>query len=156
MSTTIDDLIAVKDQALSACYAVVAKHENGDLAVAVQQCREAIEYGELYDAAEESDAVSIEDYEENYGATFTAHFQGEAWVNDNAVPTDDEGDDEWDCTAFAHEHMDYVRGLEERRGEYLDGSFGIVDNDDVFKSDPAAPEWVRDWQGPFTIRIRRG
>ena len=32
---------------------------------------------------------------------------------------------------------------------------GVLDNDDLFKSDPAAPEWIRRWRGPFDIRIRR-
>lgn len=67
MATTIDDLIAVKDQALSACASVVAAWESGDLAGAAQECQAAVEFGELYDRAEENpDAVSIEDFEETH------------------------------------------------------------------------------------------
>ena len=31
----------------------------------------------------------------------------------------------------------------------------VLDTDDVFALDPAAPAWVRSWSGPFTIRLRR-
>ena len=56
--TTID----LKDSAVASCYEVVA----GDLAAAARGCQAVIERAELYDAAEESEAVSIEDFEANY------------------------------------------------------------------------------------------
>lgn len=69
MATTVDDLIDLKNEAVDACGAIVAAWENRNLAVietAVQQAKDVVERAELYDAAEESDAVSIEDYEENH------------------------------------------------------------------------------------------
>ena len=83
--------------------------------------------------------------------TYTAHFQGEAWINSYAVAVDD-AEAEWDCTAEAQT---------ERGAAYLatltddDDLAGAVDRDDWFAYDPAAPELVREWRGPFTIRIRR-
>jgi hypothetical protein len=85
------------------------------------------------------------------GIRFTAHFTPEAWVNDNAIEVDADGPQEWDCTAYALANQDYLTRLEVRD---MDGEFGVVDNDDRFKHDPAAPQWVRDWHGPCTIRIR--
>lgn len=85
---------------------------------------------------------------------YTARFTPEAWVNDQAVEVDPKGPQEWDCTAYARLNRDYLARLE-ARGEPLDQPEGAVDNDDVFKGDPAAPQWVRNWQGPFVIRITR-
>lgn len=87
---------------------------------------------------------------------YVAHFTPEAWVNDYAVEVDPEGPQEWDCTEFAAQHEDYLARLAERESgvESLDDGIGIVDNDDLFAHDPAAPQWVRDHHGPFTIRIR--
>jgi hypothetical protein len=81
---------------------------------------------------------------------FTAHFTPEAWIKDNATEVDAEGPQEWDCTEFAYANYGYTLRVIEGAG------FGIagIDNDDVFKSDPAAPQWVRDWKGPFTITVR--
>jgi hypothetical protein len=58
---------------------------------------------------------------------------------------------------MAEQEQDYLTKLDaqERDDDKLDGYFGVVDNDDVFQGDPEAPEWVREWHGPFTIRIRR-
>jgi hypothetical protein len=62
MATTVDDLIDLKDQAIAACYAMVAAWERGE--DAIDEIRTAIERAELYDAADEDElAVSIEDHE---------------------------------------------------------------------------------------------
>lgn len=37
----------------------------------------------------------------------------------------------------------------------LDSADGALDIRDRFRDDPAAPEWIRQWPGPFTIRIAR-
>lgn len=64
MATTVDDLIALKDEAVAACHFVVAAWERGDLAAAANTCGDVVTHAELYDAAEEDDAaVSIEDHE---------------------------------------------------------------------------------------------
>jgi len=61
----------------------------------------------------------------------------------------------WDCTAYALQHLDYLTRTAQWRDEPLDDPLGTVDNDCVFNDDPAAPDWVREWRGPSTIRIRR-
>lgn len=79
---------------------------------------------------------------------FTATFSAEAWVNDQAIEVDPEGPTEWDCTTAVFEHLAYFQALG------LDSVVdGLVDNDDVLKGDPAAPEWIQEWRGPFTITV---
>jgi len=96
---------------------------------------------------------------------YVAEFTPEAWVKDQAIEVDPEGPQEWDCTAYAQTGvafsgagertlLAYLADVAERRGESLTDGWGVTDNDDLFKHDPAAPEWVRTWRGPFTIRIR--
>jgi hypothetical protein len=84
---------------------------------------------------------------------FTAHFTPEAWQRDYAVEVDPEGPREWDCTAYALEHLDYLAQMRQAHGGNLDSPEGVLDGHDRFKADPAAPKWVRDWHGPYTIRI---
>lgn len=94
MGTTVDDLIALKDQACGAAYTVAAlldddfvarfkkatdpEHGSNDdehelllelyegVRNAKSQADDVVNADQLYDAADESDASSIEDYEENY------------------------------------------------------------------------------------------
>lgn len=81
-----------------------------------------------------------------------ARFEGQAWVNDYALPVDPEGDTEWDATeGFADLPVDYQTWMRAQMYESTDGE--VVDNDDLLQSDPNAPRWVRDWHGPFTIWI---
>lgn len=91
--------------------------------------------------------------------TYIAHFTPEAWVRDQAVETDAEGPQTWDCTAFAQQRLDYLEKMRRTEEQIaVNGDIdrdGILDVHDVFKDDPAAPAWVRDWRGPFTIRVRQ-
>lgn len=93
---------------------------------------------------------------------YVAEFTPEAWIRDNAVEVDAEGPRTWDCTAFVNSEvveglygeesvLGYLVRRSEERGVPLDE--GVLDTDDVLKRDPAAPEWIRDWSGPFTIRV---
>lgn len=88
---------------------------------------------------------------------YTATIQPEAWINDYAIPVDAPGPVTWDCTRFAVENREYLDRLAaEENAKYRDPwAEGVTDNDDVFRGDPAAPGWVGDWSGPFTIRISR-
>lgn len=87
---------------------------------------------------------------------YIARFQPEAWINDCAVPIDAEGPQEWDCTRFLnadptvyhHDYCHYLRSEARLHGE-------VVDDDDVLRTDPTAPDWIREHQGPFTITVRR-
>jgi hypothetical protein len=85
---------------------------------------------------------------------YLARFTPEAWVRDQAIEVDPAGPQEWDCTTLALAHLDYLADAAARRHESLDDGEGVLDNDDMFKDDPGAPEWVRSWPGPFTIRVR--
>jgi hypothetical protein len=85
---------------------------------------------------------------------YLARFTPEAWVRDQAIEVDAAGPQEWDCTTLALAHLDYLADVAARRRESLDDGEGVLDNDDLFKDDPDAPEWVRSWRGPFAIRVR--
>ena len=58
MATTVDDLIALKDQAVAACAAVVASWEHGDLAAAARFCEAVCLDSDDYDAADADDSVA--------------------------------------------------------------------------------------------------
>lgn len=80
----------------------------------------------------------------------TAHFEPQAWIRDNAVAVDPKGPQDWDCT---EEFKKASEDLHDRLiGDILEER-SYIDVDDFFKEDPAAPEWVREWDGPFTISI---
>lgn len=90
------------------------------------------------------------------GPRYTAHITAEAWQRDSAVEVDAPGPQDWDCTAYAGQHQAYLATLTETQLAYdAAPGTGVTDNDDLFRDDPAAPAWVRTWQGPFTIRITR-
>lgn len=82
--------------------------------------------------------------------SYRAVFAPEAWIDDQAVPVDAEGPKEWDATAHAEAHAEYVETLRTRQHD----AAVLLDKDDVFKADPAAPAWVRAWSGPFTIWLK--
>lgn len=69
----------------------------------------------------------------------TARFSPEAWINDYAVPVDAEGEQEWQVSAALTEMT---------RAAVEDG-----DDLDFLVADAASPKWVREWSGPFTIKI---
>lgn len=84
-------------------------------------------------------------------AKFIARFVPQAWLNDYAIEVDPMGDTVWDCTrefdSLSEEYRNYlICGMDS------DG-FEVVDDSDCLKGDPDAPEWVREWQGPFTIYV---
>lgn len=82
---------------------------------------------------------------------FIAEFEPQVWQNNYAVPVDPQGPIGWDCTAAVRKYIqdDGTLGKPFRKNgdEYLDV-------DDVLKNDPAAPAWIQDWSGPFTITVR--
>lgn len=94
---------------------------------------------------------------------FIARFNPQAWVKDYAIEVDPEGEQEWDATEFADalepDHrallLAALDGTDNPHFRHTVGDKKVLDNDDVFKSDPNAPEWVREYRGPFDIHIRR-
>lgn len=79
-------------------------------------------------------------------AKYTATFSPEAWIDNRAVPIDPEGPTTWDCSAFVAANRAYFDRLEKDIDHTLDA-------DDMLMGDPDAPQWVREWSGPFTIRV---
>jgi hypothetical protein len=77
---------------------------------------------------------------------YIADFSPEAWIRDQAIPVDPEGPTEWET------HFDGL--TDEAKNRILSHEDGL-DNDDLLKDDPAAPEWVREWRGPFSIHVRK-
>lgn len=64
-------------------------------------------------------------------------FHPQAWLNNYAIEVDPEGDTMWDC-----------------------GTVPETVEDDSYESDdlrhhPNAPQWVKEWSGPFWIEIIR-
>ena len=77
--------------------------------------------------------------------TYTARFTPQAWANDYAIDVDPEGEQEWTVS----------EGMTEDAARIVDTDAFGIDADDVLKGDGAAPEWVREWHGPFTIHVRK-
>jgi hypothetical protein len=75
-----------------------------------------------------------------------ATFHPQAWVNDYAVEVDPEGETQWEVTegeieAVCKEYdVDRQRAMESDQYE-----------SDQFRFSQNAPQWVRDWPGPFYI-----
>ena len=76
-----------------------------------------------------------------------AYFHPQAWQNDNAVDVDAEGPRRWVVSKL---HLDKIRSdFSDRIAELYDSS----DVSDEVKRDPAAPQWVREWSGPFYVDV---
>jgi hypothetical protein len=72
-----------------------------------------------------------------------ATFTPQAWTNDQAMEVDCEGPNTWDVT-------DQVHALGK------DAALALRDDSnetDAFRSAPTAPNWIRDWSGPFYIEV---
>lgn len=77
--------------------------------------------------------------------TIRATFHPQAWVNDYALDADPEGAVSWEVTPA------YLAELFEKLGEEVLES-NTYESDDL-RYDPAAPEWVRNWGGPFWVEL---
>lgn len=85
---------------------------------------------------------------------YRAEFSPQAWVNDYAIPVDPQGETEWDATEFVEQLLreGVYRGGEVRpeyAAEWLQETLVHGDHDDILRTDSNAPEWVREWSGPF-------
>jgi hypothetical protein len=61
----------------------------------------------------------------------------------------------WDCTSFVRSKKwleidgtfaDFIDFCIDADGEWIDTSNSL-------RNDPSIPQWMKDWKGPFTIRI---
>ena len=84
---------------------------------------------------------------------YVATFQPQAWVKDQAIDVDAEGETSWDCSAYLSRRVaDRLPQVEEAlagQGEWRDES-------DVLRNDPNAPQWVREWSGALRHRRHAG
>lgn len=77
------------------------------------------------------------------GPRVTARFHPEAWIRNQAVGVDPEGEDEWDVTHIVVADEAAAVAIEDGR-----------DSSDDLRDDPSAPEWIRKWAGPFRIEVK--
>lgn len=74
---------------------------------------------------------------------YTATFIPQAWVNDYAVEVDIEGENEFDVTAEINEII--------AKGKPI--PLSDTDESDDLRFAKSAPQWVKDWGGPFFIYV---
>lgn len=83
-----------------------------------------------------------------YIATFFPQMTAQ-WLGDDCYPADPQGDTEWDTTEFFLSEAYTDR----ERADILNDETGSELTDSI-REDPKAPEWVREWTGPFEVRVR--
>ena len=69
-------------------------------------------------------------------------FTPQAWMRDYAVEVDAEGETTWTVSA---EGMAALATYQDRDD--------AIAYEPWFQADPNCPEWIRDWHGPFYIRV---
>jgi len=99
---------------------------------------------DFFPPAGSSSDIHIEPQERS---THRATFHPQAWwVGDNAIEVDPQGATEWDVSPS------YLASLVAQHGdEALEDS---TYPSDELHHDTAAPEWVRDWSGPFYVSLQ--
>lgn len=76
--------------------------------------------------------------------TITLTFHPQAWVNDYAMDVDPQGETSWNPSPV---HVEKMRRLGPAAFE------ASTYESDEWRHDEAAPEWVRDWTGPFWVDV---
>lgn len=74
---------------------------------------------------------------------YTAHFLPQAWQCDYAIEVDAEGPTTFDIT-------EEMKGLSK---EQIDLHVRDSGENDDFRNSPNAPQWIKDWSGPFEITV---
>lgn len=84
-----------------------------------------------------------------------ASFAPQAWQNDYAVPVDPQGETKWYISVSSAENLfnDKLELYEFGSATPIRG-LNVVHDLDWLKADFYAPEWVKNWQGPFDIYVR--
>lgn len=82
-------------------------------------------------------------------------FTPQAWVSDYAIEVDSRGPREWDTSDT---HLAEVLAWHASRGpasveEFWREVYGSSYASDSLRDDPAAPDWVRQWDGPFEVDV---
>lgn len=86
---------------------------------------------------------------------YTAHFQAQVWIDDEAIDVDDEGDPEWDCTEFVTMQPDLHDRIKAALGGENEIPREYLDRDDELIEDANAPAWAKEWgnKRPFVITV---
>jgi hypothetical protein len=80
-----------------------------------------------------------------YIATFIPQMVN-SWLGGDIYPADPKGETEWDVTEYVR--ANYSPGdIEEMVNS------GRDEMTDSLREDPNAPEWVREWDGPFEVDL---
>lgn len=74
---------------------------------------------------------------------FTAEFSAQAWLSNHALSVDPDGDTTWDVTEHLKMLRPDLRPLVLKPGLERDG----------LREAKTAPQWVREWSGPFEIEL---
>lgn len=91
--------------------------------------------------APENDSTSPD--EQSRPTRYRAVFTPQAWINDYAVTVDAQGETEFDVTAEIQERL--------AAGKEIPDS-DTWESDDLISA-KTAPEWIRNWSGPFYITV---
>lgn len=73
-----------------------------------------------------------------------AEFSPEAWINDYAVSVDPAGETTW--------KIDAAEAAQCFQNTATPGT-DVIANRDALREHPNAPQWVKEWSGPFEIRL---
>lgn len=68
-------------------------------------------------------------------------FIPQVWARDEALEVDPEGDSTWEPTDLLGD-LAYYKDFED-----------AFRYERWFEDDPACPDWIKDWSGPFFIRV---
>ena len=90
--------------------------------------------------------AEVKEYEKS---DHVAYFYPQAWVNDQAIEVDPEGERSW---VISTSHLDQIRSNHANRLEKLYYPSWVSD---AVKDDPAAPQWIREWNGPFWVGVEK-
>lgn len=79
--------------------------------------------------------------------TILAIFHPQAWISNNAIDADPEGETEWDCTA------DILAMGRKVALAMKDNNDSREHGSDHLRELASAPTWIRNWGGPFWVEI---
>lgn len=81
-----------------------------------------------------------------YLATFIPQQQN-SWLGRDFYPAKPQGETQWDCTDYLIKNY-----TETEIHEIVDNGIGDEMTDSV-RADPNAPQWIRDWDDAFEVRV---
>lgn len=102
-------------------------------------------HGHVRDCSADAIAAAKADAASKISKRIMAEFVPQAWLNDHAIAVDPQGDTMFDVT-------DHMLGIGRASALcFADGSLDAAD----LRQLPAAPQWAKDWTGPFTVNVQK-